>query len=193
MDIVIAQEKEVINDDGCMVLIEMDANAKVGWEFIKDDPNDTSANGHILLDFIARQNLKILNSSPICEGTVTRQRVTVERTERSVIDYVIACEEMSSFLRNMLVDEKRKYVLTKFNRTHKVESDHNSIFALFNLTFRMKKPVVRNEIFNFKKIDSQKKFQNATSFSNQFGDWFNPKLSTEQNTRKLNLPSCPPI
>ena len=41
----------------------------------------------------------------------------------------------------------------------KVESDHNSIFALFNLTFTMKKPVVRSEIFNFKKIDSQKKFQ----------------------------------
>ena len=55
---------------------------------------------------------------------------------------------------------------------------------LFNLTFTMKKPVVRSEIFNFKKIDSQKKFQNVTSFSNQFGDWLNPKFSAEQNTRK---------
>ena len=104
--------------------------------------------------------MKILNSSAKCEGTLTRQRVTVERTEQSVIDYVLACEEMSSFLQNMLVDEKRKYVLTKFTRTHKVESDHNSIFALFNLTFTMKKPVVRSEIFDFKKIMTPYKLNN---------------------------------
>ena len=147
-------EKEIINayDDKCMILIEMDANAKVGWNHIKDDPNDTSSNGHKLLDLVDRQHLKILNCSQQCEGTITRKRVTVERTEQSVIDYVIACEELASYLQKMLVDEKRNHVLTKFtkqkSRAYKIESDHNSIFASFNLNYFMKKQEIRKEIFN---------------------------------------------
>ena len=36
--------------DDCMVLIEMDANAKLGCEIIVNDPNKMSDNGHILAE-----------------------------------------------------------------------------------------------------------------------------------------------
>ena len=44
----------------------MDANAKVGSEVIEDDPNDISGNRKLLLDFVKKQNLRILNCSPKC-------------------------------------------------------------------------------------------------------------------------------
>ena len=59
-------------DDGCLILIEMDANAKVGSKVIKNDPNAMSENGRLLLDLVDRQNLRILNSSSKCEGVITR-------------------------------------------------------------------------------------------------------------------------
>ena len=72
-------EKEVIKakEEGCLVLIEMDANAKVGKDVINGDPNEASDNGQLLLDMVERQNLKILNASQKCSGTVTRKSVTV--------------------------------------------------------------------------------------------------------------------
>ena len=61
-------EKEIINayEDNCMILIEMDANAKIGWKNIRQDPHETSENGQLLLDLADRQGLKILNCSPKC-------------------------------------------------------------------------------------------------------------------------------
>ena len=59
-----------------MVLVEIDANAKVDSEVIEEDPNDISGNGKLLLDFLKKQNLRILHCSPKCIRTVTRTRVT---------------------------------------------------------------------------------------------------------------------
>ena len=183
-------EKEVINayDDVCMILIEMDANAKIGWTNIKKDPNDTSENGHLLLDMVQRQSLKILNCSPKCEGVISRQRETVDRVEQSVIDYVVTCEEMSSYLQNMMIDDQRKYVLTKFSKQNgrgkNIESDHNPIFVSFNLTYNVKKPVHRREIFDFKSKEGQKKYFNVTSLSSKFSSCFNSSDATEQNVNR---------
>ena len=75
----------------------MDANVKVGKEFIKDDPNNKSENGKLLLGLVERQNLRILNSSNKCTGVMTRERVAGDNHERSVIDY-IACDTLSDLL-----------------------------------------------------------------------------------------------
>ena len=109
-------EKEVIKayDEGCLILIEMDANAKVGKQVINDDPHDTSENGKLLLEFVERQNLKILNADQKCSGVVTRKRVTVNRVEESIIDYIITCDILADYLDEMIVDEERQYFLTKY-------------------------------------------------------------------------------
>ena len=68
-------------NEGCLILIEMDANAKVGPAIVKNDPNQTSENGRLLLGVVERQNLRILNCSPKCKGVVTRERTTIDRVE----------------------------------------------------------------------------------------------------------------
>ena len=60
----------------CKILIQMDANAKVGCEIIKSDPNKISNNGRLLVDLVERQNLAILNANDLCEGVITRHRTT---------------------------------------------------------------------------------------------------------------------
>ena len=165
-------------------MIEMDANAKIGWNYIKNDPHNTSENGQILLELIDRQCLKILNCSPKCEGVISRQRITIDRIEQSVIDYVITCDEMSSFLSKMTIDDDRKFVLSKFFKGKTIESDHNIISAKFNLNYDVKKPEIRQEIFDFKSQEGQMKFYRATSYSNKFGSCFNPNFSPEQNMNK---------
>ena len=70
-------EGEISNalDDGCMVLLEMDANAKVG-QIIRNNPqNNISNNGKLLLEMIERCGLTIVNSMDKCKGRITRERI----------------------------------------------------------------------------------------------------------------------
>ena len=135
-------EMEVIKakDEGCLVLIELDANAKVGKEAIHGDPHEVSENGKLLIDFAERQSLKILNSSSKCSGVITRERVTVDRTEKSVIDFILACEELASLLESMVIDDVRTHVLTKYASTKghikKVEIYHNVLHASLSLSYK---------------------------------------------------------
>ena len=111
------------------MLIEMDANAKVGKNIINDDPNETSETGKLLLDFVSRQNLKILNASDKCAGVITRHRVTENRTEESVIDYIVVCDTFATFLEEMVIDEKQIHVLRKeIEKKYKV----TTIFCMEN-------------------------------------------------------------
>ena len=161
-------EMEVLKakEEGCLVLIELDANAKVG------------------------KNVEILNSSPKCSGVVTRERVTIERVEKSVIDFILCCEELASLLEEMVIDDKRTHVLTKFASAKgvikKVESDHNVLHAKFTLNYKPKKVEVRREIFEFKNKEAQKKFFNVTNLSGRFGSCFDPARPAAQNINKFN-------
>ena len=72
-------EKEIISakDQNCFILVQMDANAKVGVEVLKSDPNKQSENGKLLMDLLMRQNLSLLNGSDRCNGSITRHRRTI--------------------------------------------------------------------------------------------------------------------
>ena len=109
-------EKQTIiaKDEGCGVLLEVDANAKLGCNIIENDPNPISSNGQILFDMIVRQNLMIGNLSSKCKGLITRHRSTVDKDEKAVIDYLLYCEQMEPFLNTMMIDEPRHHVLKKY-------------------------------------------------------------------------------
>ena len=109
-------EQEVVSgiEDGCLLILQMDANAKLGREIIKNDPHDISENGKLLLDILERQNLTVVNSLDVCDGTITRERKTKSRIEKSVIDYVIVCSKIREFVKSMNIDEDRFHVLTKY-------------------------------------------------------------------------------
>ena len=111
-------EQEVVNAKlfSNMVCIEMDANAKVGSEIIKADPNSRSSNGTLLVELCERNNLIICNATQLCQGVITRQRDTVKGAEKSVIDYLIVCAELFSYLASMTIDEARSFVLTNYSK-----------------------------------------------------------------------------
>ena len=112
-------ESEVMNakDNNCLIIIELDAHAKVGPGVIKDDPNQMSNNGKIMLDIIERQNLEVANASDVCNGTITRERVAGGKTETSIIDFIIICERMRKYLKEMKIDDKREFILSRYLKT----------------------------------------------------------------------------
>ena len=85
-------------ENNCMVVIEMDANAKVGMKYIVGDPHETSPNGRLLLEMVKRQNLIIVNAMDICKGLITKERITKNGKEISVIDYILVRDNLSKYL-----------------------------------------------------------------------------------------------
>ena len=114
---------------GKSVLIEMDANSKLGNKYIANDPHEMSANGRLLADITERRNLTLCNGTDKCTGTITRKRITRNRCEQSAIDMVIISSDLKEHLKDMHIDEKRKHVLSKIHKSKKgvtiKESDHN--------------------------------------------------------------------
>ena len=147
------EEIEMAQDNDCLVMIEMDANSKLGWEIIKDDPNEKSANGDLLLGIIERTNLTVVNSLDLCQGTITRSTIKNGKKEESVLDYFLVCDQLLSSVEKMVVDEEKVHVLTKFATKKgvktKVESDHNLLVCELNLKYKKSQEKIRSEIFNF--------------------------------------------
>ena len=82
-------EEEVLSakSESCMVMIQMDANAKVGRDYISADPiNVTGGNGRKILNLIERHGLKLLNADRSCTGAITRYRVTKKCREVAILD-----------------------------------------------------------------------------------------------------------
>ena len=123
-------EEEILEakDNNCLIVVQIDANAKIGKDKIRDDPNTVTANGKILLDICERQNLTILNTLDSCKGVITRERITVNSIEQSVIDYVIVCKDMENYLEKMQIDEDRTYVLTKYGEKNSQKRSQYPIF-----------------------------------------------------------------
>ena len=67
-----------------MVLIQCDANAKLGKDIIHQDPHQISENGRILKGLLDRENLTLLNTSNLCQDAITRNRIAKENIENSI-------------------------------------------------------------------------------------------------------------
>ena len=163
----------------------MDANAKVGCDIIKSDPHKLSSNGQLLLELIERQKLSILNANDLCEGVITRHRKTILVEEKSVIDYIIVCDFLLEHFQRMIIDDERNYVLTKYNKLSKSESDHNLLFARFGITYAREAIRTKREIFNFKNTECQKSFFEVTDNSNKLSSCFQKDLSFEIQSKKF--------
>ena len=172
-------EEEVLSarDNDCLVLIQLDANAKLGKGIIQNDPNDISNNGCILLDLVKRLNLTVANSLDRCSGVITRERVTTDGIERSVLDYILVCDRMRDSLESMMIDDKRNFTLTRFLRKKVIRSDHNILYSTFSIKFNNRKPTIRKEIFKLREKEGQQKFLKLTSTDNEFSGIFSSNLS----------------
>ena len=182
-------EAEVImaKDENQFTLIQLDANAKVGPQVIKSDPNIQSNNGKLLLEMLTRQNLFLLNASDLCQGKITRHRITKKGEEKSIIDYIIVCETLFSLLIEMQIDEDRIHTLTKYvstrGRIMKIESDHNLIYCEFNLAYKKKTKSQRQTVFNFKNAESLEMYHEVTSASDKLLNLSNLKIPVEKKSK----------
>ena len=178
---------------GRSIIICMDANSKLGSEYIKHDPYDQTKNGKLLADIIDRHALIVLNGlKEKCSGLFTRDRPTVDGHERSVIDFVILSSDLVKHLEYLHIDDKRLNVLTKTyirgkgnNRTTiKVESDHNVLDTKINIPWKI---TANNtiEVFNFKDKQAQEKFFQATNNTNELINIFNNDKPIAVQTKKL--------
>ena len=182
-------EAEVISaaDENCSIIIQLDANAKVGSPVIVSDPNEQSNNGKLLMEMIKRQNLFLLNATDLCKGKITRHRTTKNGEEKSILNYIIVCETLFLKLVKMLIDDERIHTLTKYvstrGRVQKSESDHNLLFCQFDLSYRSKNSKEdRRTIFNFKNAESQEMFHEITSKSDIFVDIVESKNCVEEKS-----------
>ena len=143
-----AQEAEV------GLIIQMDGNLWAGDDLIKGDPNQMNNNGKHFKEFLKSHGyLTVVNSLSLCEGLITRSRITKIKTEKSVLDFFIVCDRVLPFVRRMVVDEEKQYALssmhTKKGVSYKKDSDHNPLILWLEMSICSKK-ADRKEYFNFK-------------------------------------------
>ena len=179
---------------GRAVIVEMDANAKLGRKYIRRDPHEISPNGVILANIVERQSLVVGNGTDMCTGTITRKRVTKNRVEQSAIDIVLFSSDMLDSLVSVNIDEKRKYVLTKVIRNKKglkkQESDHNPIITEFKLHFKKAEEDEKLELYNLKNKEGQEKFKEYTNKTKMLSTVFDGNddinVLTERFMKKLD-------
>ena len=165
----IALETEIEKAElaGKSVLIELDANSKLGPSYIAKDPHNITPNGTLLAAIIERQNLVIGNASDKCVGTITRKRVTRNRIEESVIDIIMFSNDLKNHMVKMHVDEERSHVLTRIRKTKngiKVkESDHNVLLAEFSCKIPTTEKQKSVEVYNLKNREGQENFRKYTN------------------------------
>ena len=110
----------------------------MGPQYIEADPHSHLPNVRILAGIVDRHNLVVVNGlSDKCEGLITRKRVTVDKTEKSIIDHVIISDDLKSLLVSLNIDEDRKHVLEKVTKTKlgivRTKSDHNVLITRFGI------------------------------------------------------------
>ena len=180
-------ENEVIaaKENDCLILVQMDANAKIGREKHPMDPNEESKNGKIMTEMVERQQLTIGNTVDKCRGAITRERVVLGNTEKAILDYILICERMKAFLDEIMIDEDRLHVLTKYSSKKRktVLSDHNIMFAKFKLKYSCLPPSNRKEVFNLKDLECQKKFLEETSNNLKLSTCFTDTRSFIHNSK----------
>ena len=188
-------EKAKINNKA--VIIQMDANSKLGPQVIKGDPHSQSENGKVLNDIINRNALVVINASEDkCSGKITRRRSTGLVKEESIIDFVLTCEEMADMVEKLEIDEERKHVLTSYTKTKKgvkiTESDHNSMITSIKASFNKEEIPKREESYNYKNKESLEKFKKMTSEGNFLSEVFenenkNIEVKTKQFLKRLKF------
>ena len=142
-------EEEIVkaNLAGKSIIIEADFNNKLGKKFIPNDPHPQDRNGKLLSDIIRRQKLTVANGLVVCQGTITRKRVTPKRTEQSAIDFILVSEDLVNKIESIVIDEDRNNVLTRVSKTKNgteiKESDHNVIKTNLKLNWDKTKAVKR--------------------------------------------------
>ena len=174
---------------GKSVIIEMDANSKLGAQYVKNDPHAMSPNGSILAEIIERHSLHVANGSEKCQGTITRKRITKQRIEQSVIDFVLYSHDLKEHFVAMHIDEARKHVLTMIRKTKRgfkvKESDHNVLVTEFNCKSDENEEKEKDEVYNLSNKECKKNFKEYTTNTRMLSSIFDDSADVDLNTARL--------
>ena len=152
-----------------MVCIQMDANSKLGEEYIPGDPKAQSKNGKLLANVIDENDPVVVNGTDKFSGLITRHRKTINGVEESVIDFFIVCRRFFNLVNNLIIDEQRIYCLTKFSGktgTKNIkETDHNMFILNMNVSWdtALDDTEERVEVYNFKNEEDFENFVKETN------------------------------
>ena len=128
-------EVQKTEDDGAALILQMDGNLWAGKTIIKGDVKKQNQNGKYFETFLQQySHLTVVNALDLCEGIITRVRHTKERTEESILDFFVVCDQILPLVSKMTIDSRGEMSMTRYK--HKVvNSDHRMLKLEVNLTF----------------------------------------------------------
>ena len=96
-------------------VLQFDGNLWAGSDIISGDPRTQNRNGKMFKAFLERHpHLTIVNSLPACEGKITRRRSRDGLLEESILDFFVVCSRILPYVKKMVIDENKKYILTNY-------------------------------------------------------------------------------
>ena len=170
------------------LVIQIDANASLGPEIVKNDPNQQNSNGRLFAEFLERNPaLIVVNNLNLCKGLIPRRRKTIKKTEEAILDFFLVNSVMLPFIEEMKIDDIDEYTLSNHSQNKKnkqsVLSDHRPLILKMNLEYTKIKPQ-RKEQFNFKSEECQELFTEITETTNKLTKCFENDFSDEAKSNK---------
>ena len=184
---------------GSSYYLQMDGNMNAGEELIPGDTRPQNNNGKRLQQFLENNsNLVILNSLDLCEGLITRRKITRDRIEEGVLDVVIISEDLIKNVKKMKIDEAREHPLTTHRKKKQKVNDGDTDHFTIEVDMNLKIPEVKNNIkmFNFKDDEAMIKFKEMTTDTSDLTECFvgeeslNYKIHKWKNTLRLMMSKC---
>ena len=171
-------------NSGSAFILHFDGNLWAGPEIIPGDIRPQNRNGKLFQQFLERhQNLTVVNALSLCQGLITRSRKNKNQVEESILDFFVVCDRVLPFVTKMVIDDKKKYILTNYQAAKvggkAINSDHFTQFMDLGLEYTTKKPE-RIELFNFKNKKAQEKFKNLTTNTKDFTQCFDSNEPIEK-------------
>ena len=113
----IDEEVDVADNSESGFILHFDGNLWAGEDIIPGDPRPQNRNGLLFKEFLDRHpHLTVVNALPLCDGIITRRRVCKGVIEESVLDFFVVCDRVLPFVKKMVVDESKQYILTNYQQ-----------------------------------------------------------------------------
>ena len=182
-----AEIEDAVNNEKA-IIFQMDGNLWGGSDLVKNDPNKQNNNGLRFQKFLEKfPFLTIVNNLDVCNGSITRKRITIKGVEESILDFFIVCDKIQPFIEKMIIDEEKMYALSNYCKVKgkqvRKDSDHNTLILHLKLEYFLKKPE-RIEFFNLKNEECQNIFFQKTSETRRLTNCFQRAGGVENQAKQ---------
>ena len=168
----LTSEVQKAKDNGAKVIIQMDGNLWAGSDIIKGDPRPQNRNGKLFQEFLqSNPNLNVTNAISKCEGKITRVRHMKNKTQESILDFFIVCDEILPLVTKMKIHEKDDLAIKRY-KEKAVKSDHKMLSLELDLKIHNDTVHDKVEVFNIRNKTCQTSFFEFISKEGRFTKCF---------------------